>query len=160
MRPQAARAAAVRRFGNVTLMCERTRDRAAVRWVRETIDDARLALRLMRRHFGEVALSTSLPPRGDGAVGVLERERAPPPDPQHSIVNIAQQSISDRYFEVMRVHLGRGRPFGPADTGDALAVSIVNDALVRNYFGRSDPIGQRIRFAGVTGPNPWLTVRR
>jgi putative ABC transport system permease protein len=115
--------------------------------------------------LGDVALSSALPPRGEGAIAVLEREGHAPPDPQHAVFDVAQQSISIKYFEVMRVPLRRGRTFERQDSREATPVCIVNEALVRKYFHTEDPIGQRIRFAGPVGgsrgtapPNRWLTI--
>ena len=107
---------------------------------------------------GAVALSTGVPPRTEGAVGVIEREGSVPADPRRSVLDVAQQSISGSYFDVMRVALRRGRTFVTGDTADAPPVCIVNDALARRYFGSDDPLGRRIRFAGVETANPWLTI--
>jgi putative ABC transport system permease protein len=88
-----------------------------------------------------------------------------PPDPRRPALDVAQQSVSRRYFDVMRIGLHRGREFAASDTRDAPAVAIVNEALVRRYFGNDDPLGQRIRLAGQPGgtrgqapPNRWLTI--
>jgi putative ABC transport system permease protein len=58
----------------------------------------------------------------------------------------------------MRVAVRRGRSFGPEDAREATAVCIVNEALVRKYFGRDDAVGQRIRFAVPPPGNGWLTI--
>jgi predicted permease len=115
--------------------------------------------------LGDVALSSALAPRGEGPVGVLEREGREPPDPQRATFDVAQQSVSGRYFQVMRIAKRRGRTFDRRDSRDATPVCIVNEALVRKYFPSEDPVGQRVRFAGPPGGNRgpapvnrWLTI--
>ena len=55
-----ARQEALRRFGNLTSMRDRTRDWTILRWVGEAVDDARLSLRVLRRHvaFSAVVIAT------------------------------------------------------------------------------------------------------
>jgi putative ABC transport system permease protein len=105
-----------------------------------------------------VAISTSLPPRSDSAVGVLEREGLSPPDPRNSVFDVSQQAVSERYFDVMEVPLRQGRAFTERDDRNAEPVCIVNETLARKYFGSDDPIGRRIRFASPAPANAWLTI--
>lgn len=65
---------------------------------------------------------------------------------------------SDGYFTAMGMELRRGRTFDRRDVSGAEPVAIVNEALVRRHFAGRDPIGQRIRFAGMDRVNPWLTI--
>ena len=62
------------------------------------------------------------------------------------------------YFEAMGMSVGRGRSFDDRDGPGAEPVAIVNEALARRHFAGRDPIGQRIRFAGMDLVNPWLTI--
>jgi predicted permease len=58
--------------------------------------------------------------------------------------------VSEGYFAATGTRLLRGRDFGPEDRPGTAAVAIVNEALVRRYFGTRDPIGQRVR-VGIRG---------
>src|SRR6185436_11860514 len=49
MTPHEARRQALRRFGNVALTRERTRDRDTLRWLEELLQDVRYAARLLVR---------------------------------------------------------------------------------------------------------------
>jgi hypothetical protein len=57
------------------------------------------------------------------------------------------------------VPLQLGRLFDDRDTEKSPAIAIVNEALVRKYFRRENPIGQRIKVVGAPGPDaPWRTI--
>jgi len=62
------------------------------------------------------------------------------------------------YFEAMGIALRRGRAFDERDAPGTGPAAVVNEALVRKHFAGRDPIGQRIRFAGMDRENPWLTI--
>jgi hypothetical protein len=62
------------------------------------------------------------------------------------------------YFETLGVSIIRGRSFTSEDHGRSSAVTIINQALARRYFAGEDPIGKRIRVAGQTTPNSWMSI--
>jgi putative ABC transport system permease protein len=66
--------------------------------------------------------------------------------------------VGDEYFATLRIPLLRGRTFTQADGPDAPVVAIVNQTLVRQYFGDRDAIGERIQFLGMDQENPWLAI--
>ena len=53
--------------------------------------------------------------------------------------------VGTDYFAVMKIPLIAGRLFTTADAPDAPPVAIVNQAWVKRYADRADPIGQRVR---------------
>jgi putative ABC transport system permease protein len=53
-------------------------------------------------------------------------------------------TISDTYFETMGTRVLRGRSFSASDTATSMRVAIVNQALVRQYWPSTDPIGKRL----------------
>ena len=53
-------------------------------------------------------------------------------------------SITPRYFEVMRIALVRGRAFTDDDRDASAKVAIVNQAFAAQFFGQQDPIGKRV----------------
>jgi predicted permease len=66
-----------------------------------------------------------------------ELERAP-------VAEVA--SASSGYFEVLKTPVLRGRVFTEADRPTGQQVAVINEALVRQYWGDHNPIGQQIRF--------------
>ncbi len=63
--------------------------------------------------------------------------------------------VTPDYFRTAGMALRRGRAFTEADRADAAAVVVVNEALVRQYFGGRDPIGTQVR---TTDGKTWRTV--
>ena len=57
-------------------------------------------------------------------------------------------------FELLRA----GRDFTPLDREGQPLVALVNEEMVREFLPHENPIGVRIRWAGDTGPPPWMTV--
>jgi len=56
------------------------------------------------------------------------------------------QLCSDGYFKTMGRRLLRGRLLSETDVDSARPVAVVNETLARTYFGKDDPIGQKIKF--------------
>jgi predicted permease len=52
---------------------------------------------------------------------------------------------SERYFEVLRRPVVRGRPLSALDVANGQRVAVVSQGLVREYFGTDDPIGRQIQ---------------
>jgi putative ABC transport system permease protein len=65
---------------------------------------------------------------------------------------------SEGYFDAMGMSVRRGRGFDERDVPGAEPVALVNETLARKHFQGRDPVGQRIRFAGMDRVNPWLTI--
>ena len=62
------------------------------------------------------------------------------------------RSVSAHYFRAFRIPLLRGRVFGETDAGNSARVVIINDAMVRKYWPKDDPIGQVISIGKGLGP--------
>jgi predicted permease len=56
--------------------------------------------------------------------------------------------IAGDYFGTLRIPLRSGRSFDTRETPESQPVAIVNETIVREYFGGTDPVGRRIRLAG------------
>jgi putative ABC transport system permease protein len=70
------------------------------------------------------------------------------------VYNMAKyRPASPGYFEAIGIPLLRGRAFTFADTQDAPGVVIINQSMARAHWRQEDPMGRRLRFAGV-----WRTV--
>ena len=66
-------------------------------------------------------------------------------------------SITPRYFEVMRIAILRGRDFTDGDRDTAPKVAIVNQAFAGRFLGAGDPIGRRV---GLCSSDPCGTPAR
>jgi putative ABC transport system permease protein len=53
---------------------------------------------------------------------------------------------STGYFQTLGLQLLQGRLLSASDVSSVQTVAVINQALVREYFGNENPIGQRIRF--------------
>jgi predicted permease len=58
---------------------------------------------------------------------------------------VREEWVSPRYFETLGMRLVLGRDFTPGDT----AVAIINEAMMRRYFDRQNPLGKLIYFPKV-----------
>ena len=57
--------------------------------------------------------------------------------------------VTSGYFNVMRIHLLKGRSFTDADNRrESPRVSIINEALLRLYWRNANPLGQRVVIDG------------
>ena len=63
-------------------------------------------------------------------------------------------SITPRYFDVMRMALVRGRAFTDDDREAAPKVAIVNQTFATQFFGRQDPIGKRVALCSASRCGP------
>jgi putative ABC transport system permease protein len=66
--------------------------------------------------------------------------------------------VSGEYFQAMGIPIARGRTFDDRDVAGAEFVAVINQALAARHFAGRDPLGARIRFAGMDRDNPWLTI--
>ncbi|HEY9464302.1 MAG TPA: FtsX-like permease family protein, partial [Vicinamibacterales bacterium] len=65
-------------------------------------------------------------------------------------------SASERYFEILRVPLVRGRAFRAVDGRPGNESAVVNERFVRMFLGDQEPIGARIRLG--SAETPWLQI--
>ncbi len=74
------------------------------------------------------------------------------PDGQDRL-SVAETVVDPGYWDVMRVPIVRGRPFGESDTAASPRVAIVNETLANRYWANENPIGKVIRVPDVPGLN-------
>ena len=67
-------------------------------------------------------------------------------------------AISPDYFHTMMIPLRRGRSFSDGDIRGSQNVAIVNETLVRRYFGDADPMGKRLTLEDNPKEEDWITV--
>jgi predicted permease len=101
-----------------------------------------------------VALATKTPPNAGGNE-VLEVEGRTV-ESGSRIHDVGADSVSPEFFSVLSMPLLRGRGLTDGDGLNGRPVAIVNEALVREYFPHTDPLGHQIRFPDA--PTPWLTI--
>jgi predicted permease len=63
--------------------------------------------------------------------------------------HVNYDAVSANYFSTMRVPLLSGREFNAGDTATSTKVAIINEAMVRKFFAKRDPIG--VHFAMGSG---------
>src|SRR4029453_7598388 len=61
--------------------------------------------------------------------------------------SVYSRSVMGDYFGAMRIPLKAGRLLSESDRENAPRVGVVNEALVRQYFPNSNPLGRRLRWA-------------
>ena len=101
------------------------------------------------------AAVSGLPPQREyNGFGTDVENYTPPPEGSELVEYY--QTVTNGYFEAMRIPIVRGRAFQETDRTGA-PVAIVNEAFVRTFWKDLDPIGRRVRprFGDQT---PWVTV--
>jgi len=85
-------------------------------------------------------------PLADGFVnlGFAIEGLAPPPSSSPRTADYV--AATPGYFGVMRIPLLKGRDFTDLDLSSAPRVTIISEAMARQYFPNQDPIGKRITF--------------
>jgi len=65
---------------------------------------------------------------------------------------VFENSVDERYFDVLKTPIVRGRAFTANDKADSTRVAIVNEEFAKKYWPNQDPIGKKIRLDNLTGP--------
>ena len=89
-----------------------------------------------------IGLISVLPTRIPVAVVPIEVVGVPAPEQPP---RVRYQEVNDDLFRTLRMPIRRGRAFTSGDTEGAPWVAIVNEALARQVFGETDPIGQTVK---------------
>lgn len=95
----------------------------------------------------QVGFTDSVPFGHNNSQGTYHIVGQEPPAGQpapHGLV----RSVSEDYFQSLRIPLLRGRGFTPSDTPDAQQVVVIDRVLADRYFAGRDPIGQRLFMGG------------
>jgi putative ABC transport system permease protein len=106
----------------------------------------------------EAAESSALPPYG-GADSKIEISGKSHKEEWHALL----QNISEGYFRVLRIPFKMGRAFSEAEISEARRLAVVNETFVSAYLRGEDPIGRRIKLAGMetlADPvrEPWFEI--
>jgi len=65
--------------------------------------------------------------------------------PPGTAVPIDWRSVSNGYFDMMRIPVLRGRVFNDGDTSTSQLVMVVSQSTAQKFFGDADPIGKTLR---------------
>jgi putative ABC transport system permease protein len=90
------------------------------------------------------AIATNLPFLGSGLCSILIQGRPIPKDVDSPFVQF--NGISPGYFQTLEIPMLRGRDFNFRDTARSVPVVIVNEALVHDFFGARNPLGQHLAY--------------
>ena len=92
---------------------------------------------------------SSLPPYG-GIGSELEIPGKTPIEKSRGLV----QLVSEGYAQTLGLRLTRGRMLSSDDVIGARKVAVINETLIKRYFGPEDPVGQHVRLKALeTLPN-------
>jgi predicted permease len=100
--------------------------------------------------IGSVTLARYSPLGGSRSVtsGRVEGYSPGPDEP----VSLEAILVGPNYPETLGMPLLQGRPINSADAAGTPKVGLVNQAFVRQYFARENPIGRHFGLSGSTGP--------
>jgi predicted permease len=109
-------------------------------------------------------ITSNIPLSGDHSDSVILAEGYQM-KPGESLISPLQNTVSDGYFEAMKIGLVRGRFFTPSDTKDSMRAIIVDEKLANHFWPGQDPLGRRLYQPGSpdnlfkTGPDTkWMSV--
>jgi predicted permease len=60
--------------------------------------------------------------------------------------------VSPRYFDILKIHVLRGRAFTDHDDGSGARVAIINETMARQFWPKGDPLTDRIIIGPGVGP--------
>ena len=103
------------------------------------------------------AVSTTLPMEGTGYWSfAIEGRQSVTGGPGQDLQPF---DVSPDYFRTLGVPLRSGRLIEPSDAPGAPRVAVVNEELVKRYFGGKDPVGARLTYGDPTDTAAvWWTV--
>jgi len=109
------------------------------------------------------AISTNATPPSNGGQTTFDILGQPTSQDQTLRINM----VSEGYFPALKIALAQGRIWDATENRNGSAVAVVNQALVRKYFPKGDPIGRAIKipFPGTPpfqfmspSANGWLQI--
>lgn len=80
-----------------------------------------------------------------------------PPIPTGDEPELFNRSVAGDYFKVLGIPLRQGRALNRNDRAGVPAVGVINEAMARQYFRDTNPLGARLRWARSEGVD-WITI--
>jgi putative ABC transport system permease protein len=71
---------------------------------------------------------------------------------------IGSHEVDPTYFDTVGIPLLTGRGFTNDDREDKQLVGVINESMARQYWPGKSPIGERVRWARMSGPPLWITI--
>ena len=90
--------------------------------------------------------------------GVTSFEIYGNPTPEAQRPTAAPSTISTQYFKTMEVPIIKGRDFTEDDNVATNPVIIISQSLAKKYFPGVDPIGKKLRPAGMPSEPVWMEI--
>jgi putative ABC transport system permease protein len=104
----------------------------------------------------EAALGNGAPPYWVGNMALDVEGR--PSDSDRVVHDVGHEAVTLNYFRTLGMTILRGRAFDERDGPQSEQVTVVDEALAREYFPSGDALGRRIRIGGQTEPFPWVKI--
>ena len=104
-----------------------------------------------------VGVTSNLPLGGTNLARSFTLEDFPVADPADT-PSVNYRVVSPDYFRALGITLLRGREFGMQDVADAPGVVMINESMMRKYWGDQDPLGRRLKIGPPSSTRPWLTI--
>ncbi len=73
-------------------------------------------------------------------------------------MNIGQNWIGPGFFSTLGIPLVKGREFASSDTTDSQKVAVINESMVRRFFGNREPIGAKFTFGAGKDIHPDIEI--
>ncbi len=105
----------------------------------------------------QAAMVSEVPMSGAWVYHNIAIDGQPPVAPGEE-PEIDSRSVMGDYFRTMEIPLLAGRDFASQDHDGTPLVGIVNEAAMRKFFPKQNPVGQRIRWAKEPGEFKWITI--
>jgi putative ABC transport system permease protein len=106
--------------------------------------------------LADAALGNAAPPFS--VSNLLIEVEGRPFHPERAAHDVGHEAVTLNYFQTLGMTLLRGRGFDQRDRPESEQVTVVDEALAREYFPDSDALGQRIRLTGQTEVFPWVKI--
>ncbi|HWC95114.1 MAG TPA: ABC transporter permease [Candidatus Sulfopaludibacter sp.] len=104
------------------------------------------ALQRLRELPGVTAAGAGqiFPLAGDDYILSFEQVGKPPLPPGNQ-PSAAYYSVTDGFFEALRIPMKTGRPFNAHDTASSQPVAIISEQMARQFYHGENPIGQHLK---------------
>lgn len=105
-----------------------------------------------------VSASSEVPLLNDAGVWDFEIEGRPKPKPGETAWNAAAVIARADLARTLELPVKRGRFLQASDDMHAMMTGVISESMAEKFFHGEDPIGHRIRVAGVTSKDAWMTI--